>query len=237
LTLGLTQHLHAPVFRSRFGERLAGRRTVAYITGMLWRISPARSRRIPPAGFIQPCRPTLVANPPAGPGWLHEMKHDGYRLLARKDADRITLWTRYGTDFTDRLRGIAEAVRALPADSALIEGEAVVFRPDGHSDFAALRTRPGGEQASFVAFDLLSLEGDDLRQRPLEERREALAQLVADVDDIQFSIAVAAEGALVFDYARKFGLEGIVSKRLGSRYTSGTSRNWLKSLNPDFERR
>ena len=216
---------------------LAGRRAAAYITGMLWRISPARSRRSPPAGFIQPCRPTLVAHPPAGPDWLHEVKCDGYRLLGRKDGDRVRLWTRYGTDFTDRLLAIADAVRALPVDNALIDGEAVVFKPDGHSDFAALRTKAGGEQASFIAFDLLSLEGEDLRQRPLEERREALEQLVADVDDIQFSIAVAAEGALVFDYARKFGLEGIVSKRLGSRYRSGPSRNWLKCLNPEFLRK
>jgi bifunctional non-homologous end joining protein LigD len=133
---------------------------------MLWRIPPARARRSPPAGFIQPCQPTLVARPPAGPGWLHEVKHDGYRLLASKDADRVRLWTRYGTDFTGRLPGIADAVRSLPVDNALIDGEAVVFRSDGHSDFAALRTKAGGEQAAFVAFDLLSLDGDDLRQRP-----------------------------------------------------------------------
>jgi bifunctional non-homologous end joining protein LigD len=109
------------------------------------------------AGFIHPCQPTLVANPPVGPGWLHEVKHDGYRLLARKEADRVTLWTRYGTDFTDRLRGIAEGVGSLPVDNALIDGEAVVFRSDGHSDFAALRTRAARERASFVTFDLLSL--------------------------------------------------------------------------------
>jgi bifunctional non-homologous end joining protein LigD len=203
---------------------------------MLWRIPPARSRRSPPAGFIQPCQPTLIAHPPAGPGWLHEVKHDGYRLLARKDADRVTLWTRYGTDFTDRLRGIAEAVRSLPVDNALIDGEAVVFLPDGHSDFVAIRTKAGGEQASFVSFDLLNL-GDDLRDRPLEERREALAQLVAGVDDIRFSESVADDGALVFAKARELGLEGIVSKRAGSRYRSGVSRNWLKCLNPDFQRR
>ena len=76
---------------------------------MLWRIS----RRDPPAGFIEPCRPTLVATPPAGPGWLHEMKHDGYRLLARKQGERVTLWSRYGTDFTDKLPGILEAVRSF----------------------------------------------------------------------------------------------------------------------------
>jgi bifunctional non-homologous end joining protein LigD len=77
---------------------------------MPWRNSP-RSRRTPPAGFIQPCQPTLVAYPPAGPGWLHEVKHDGYRLIARKDAGRVVLWSRYGTDFTDKLPRIVEAVR------------------------------------------------------------------------------------------------------------------------------
>src|SRR3984957_17861866 len=204
---------------------------------MLWRITPARSRRSPPAGFIQPCQPTLVAHPPAGRGWLHEVKHDGYRLLASKEADRVRLWSRYGTDFTDRLPAIADAVCALPADNALIDGEAVVFRPDGHSDFAALRTRVGGEQAAFVAFDLLSLAGEDLRQRPLEERREALSRLVAGVDGVRFSAALTTEGAIVFAHACKLGLEGIVSKRAGSRYRSGLCRNWLKVLNPKFERR
>jgi bifunctional non-homologous end joining protein LigD len=204
---------------------------------MLWRIPPARSRRIPPAGFIQPCRPTLVAYPPAGPGWLHEMKHDGYRLLARKDADHVRLWTRYGTDFTGRLPAIADAVARLTVDKALIDGEAVVFRPDGHSDFAALRSKAGGEQAVFVAFDLLSLEADDLRQRPLEARREALAQLVAGVDGVRFSAALTTEGATVFAHPCRLSLEGIVSKRVGSRYRSGPSRDWLKCLNPEFQRR
>jgi bifunctional non-homologous end joining protein LigD len=200
---------------------------------MLWRIS----RRDPSAGFIEPCRPTLVATPPAGPGWLHEMKHDGYRLLARKQGERVTLWSRYGTDFTDKLPGILEAVRSLPVDDALLDGEAVVFRPNGHSDFTALRTGVGGEYASLVAFDLLCFDGDDLRQRPLEERREALLRLVAGVDGIRFSEAVAAEGAIVFAHACKLGLEGIVSKRASSLYRSGTTRNWLKCLNPDFQRR
>jgi bifunctional non-homologous end joining protein LigD len=203
---------------------------------MPWRNSP-RSRRTPPAGFIQPCQPTLVAYPPAGPGWLHEVKHDGYRLIARKDTGRVVLWSRYGTDFTDKLPRIVEAVRNLPVNNALIDGEAMVFRLDGHSDFVALRTKAGGELASFVAFDLLSLEGRDLRQQPLADRREALEPLVAGVDSIQFSEAVAGDGATVFAHACKLGLEGIVSKRALSRYHCGTSRNWLKSLSPEFKRR
>ena len=106
---------------------------------MLWR-TLSRFRRSPPAGFIQPAQPTLVAKPRAGPEWIHEVKHDGYRLLAYKSAGRVVLWSRYGTDLTDNMPRIAAAVRTLPVDDALIDGEAVVFRCDGHSDFAALRT-------------------------------------------------------------------------------------------------
>jgi hypothetical protein len=87
------------------------------------------------------------------------------------------------------------------------------------------------------AFDLLSLEGDDLRQRPLEERRALLWRLVGGVDGIQFSKSVADDGAVVFEHACQLGLEGIVSKRAGSRYRSGASRNWLKCLSPEFQRR
>jgi bifunctional non-homologous end joining protein LigD len=204
---------------------------------MLWRTPSARFWRNLPAGFIQPCQPTLVANPPAGPGWLHEVKHDGFRILARKQGERVEVWSRRGALFNDRFPLIAETVGGMAVDNALLDGEAVVFLPDGHSDFAALLTKAGGEQASLVAFDLLSLNGDDLRQHPLEERRDALSHLVAGVDDIRFSESVADDGALVFAKARELGLEGIVSKRAGSRYRSGASRNWLKCLNPEFQRR
>jgi bifunctional non-homologous end joining protein LigD len=165
------------------------------------------------------------------------VKHDGFRTLAKKQGERVEVWSRYGTDFTGRFSKIAEAVRGLPAESALIDGEAVAFLPGGHSDFAALRAKAGGARASFVAFDLISLHGEDLRQRPLEERRKALAQLVAGVDSLQFSASVADDGAIVFGHACQLGLEGIVSKRAGSRYRSGASRNWLKCLNPEFQRR
>jgi len=204
---------------------------------MLWRTPSARFWRNLPARFIQPCQPTLVTNPPAGPGWLHEVKHDGFRILARKQGERVEVWSRRGAVFNDRFPRIAEAMGALPVDNAMIDGEAVVFLTDGHSDFAALLTKAGGEQASLVAFDLLALKGDDLRQHPFEERRDALSGLVAGVDDIRFSESVADDGAIVFAHACKLGLEGIVSKRVGSRYRSGTSRNWLKCLNPEFQRR
>jgi bifunctional non-homologous end joining protein LigD len=203
---------------------------------MLWRTPPKRSRRSPPAGFILPCQPLLVDRPPAGSGWLHEVKHDGYRIIARKEGSRVTLWSRYGTNFTDRLPKVAEAICSLAAESALIDGEAVTLRVDGHSDMAALRTKAGSARACLVAFDLLSLNGEDLRQRPLEERRAVLSPLVAGVAHILFSDALSAEGAVVFAHACKLGLEGIVSKRAGSRYSSGNSRQWVKVKNPAFVR-
>jgi bifunctional non-homologous end joining protein LigD len=96
----------------------------------------------------------LARTPRAAPDWIHEAKHDGYRLLARKDAGRVTLWRRYGVDFTDNLPRSVEAVRSLPVEDALLDGEAVAFKPDGygHSDFAALKTTLGAAQASLVAF-------------------------------------------------------------------------------------
>ena len=147
------------------------------------------------------------------------------------------MWTRHGTNFTDRLPRVAEAVRSLPVETALLDGEAVVFNPDGHSDFEALRTKYGTARASFVAFDLLQIDGEDLRKHPLEARRAMLEPLVADVDAILFSEAIEADGALVFAKACEMGLEGIVSKRLGGLYWSGRCRNWLKVKNPAFQRK
>ena len=159
-------------------------------------------------------------------------------MLGRKQGERVTLWSQRGADFTDRFSRIAEAVRGLSADEAMIDGEAVVFMDDGKSDFHTLLTKRGWLVAVFVAFDLLRLDGDDLRQRPLEARRGALARLIAKrrSDGIVFSEELVAEGAVVFAKACELGLEGIVSKREGSFYKSGRSRNWLKAQNPDFAR-
>ena len=106
----------------------------------------------------------------------------------------------------------------------------------GHSDFEAIRTKRGAARATYVAFDLLQLDGKDVRQQPLEDRRAELARIVKGAEAILFSDAIAAEGALVFSKACELGLEGIVSKRLGGAYWSGRCRNWLKVKNPIFER-
>jgi bifunctional non-homologous end joining protein LigD len=205
---------------------------------VVWRAPTPGWRRNHPAGFIRPCEPALADRPPAGPGWLHEIKHDGFRIVALKQGEQVKIWSRRAADLTDRFARIADAVRGLPATEALIDGEAVVFQDDGRSDFHALLTKRGWMQAALVAFDLLRLNGDDLRQRPLENRREALMWLVAKRrgDGVVFSDALEAEGALVFAEACELGLEGIVSKRAGSLYRNGSSRNWLKTKNPYFVR-
>jgi bifunctional non-homologous end joining protein LigD len=110
------------------------------------------------------------------------------RLQAGKDAARVTLWSRYGADFTDKLPRIAEAVRSLPVEDALLDGEAVAFEPNGHSDFAALRTTLGAAQASFVAFDLLQFEGEDWRKLPREVRRAQLALIVAGIKGLSVAL-------------------------------------------------
>jgi bifunctional non-homologous end joining protein LigD len=204
---------------------------------MLWRVPPARSRRTPRAGFIHPAQPRLVDKPPAGPDWTHEVKQDGFRLLARKEGQRVTLWTRHGTKFTDRLPRIAEAVRGLPVENLLIDGEAVALRPDGHSNFEALRTKAGAATAAYVAFDLMQIGGKDIRQHRIEDRRAELQRIVKGADAIVFSESIAGEGGLVFKKACEMGLEGIVSKRVGSIYWSGRARNWTKAINPAFQKK
>jgi ATP-dependent DNA ligase len=113
------------------------------ITAAAFERTLPRWRTNPPTGFLRPCEPTLVDRPPAGPGWLHEIKHDGFRILARKQGDRVQLWSRRGAVFTYRFPAIAEAVRGLACDSALIDGEAVVLGIDGRSDFASMATISG----------------------------------------------------------------------------------------------
>jgi bifunctional non-homologous end joining protein LigD len=171
-------------------------------------------------------------------GLAGEIKHDGFRVLALKQGERVKVWSRRGADFTDRFSRIAEAVRNLNVEEMLVDGEAVVFQDDGRSDFHALLTKRGWLVAAFVAFDLLRLDGEDLRQRPLETRREALARLIAKrrSDGIFFSEAFVGEGAVVFAKVCELGLEGIVSKRAGSFYKGGRSRNWLKTKKSDFVR-
>jgi bifunctional non-homologous end joining protein LigD len=205
---------------------------------MQWTRKPARERRPPPPGFVETCQPTLASAPPAGPGWLHEVKHDGYRLIARADQDgaRVRLWSRNANDLTLHCAGIAAAVARIGIDCVL-DGEAVIFRPDGHSDFEALRSREAISGAVLIAFDVLEVDGFDFRSQPLERRRAMLSELLAGAPGLMPSEGIAGDGGGVFSRACKMGLKGIVSKRLGSKYRAGKSPDWIKTKNPEWVRR
>jgi bifunctional non-homologous end joining protein LigD len=185
-------------------------------------------------GFVDPCIPTLAAKPPAGPDWVHEIKHDGYRLIARRDGTLVRLFTRRGHDWTERYPAIAGAAAKLRARSFTLDGEAVVCGPDGVAMFGALHCRYKATDAILYAFDLLELDGEDLRPLPLVKRKAKLARLLARKPvGIALNDHTDAEGATVFRHACALGLEGIVSKRLGAPYRSGPSRDWLKVKNSD----
>src|SRR6516164_9749823 len=129
-------------------------------------------------GFIAPCIPTRAAKPPAGPGWVHEIKHDGYRLIVRRDGDSVRLFTRRGYDWTGRYPAIASTAAKLRAGSFTLDGEAVVCGPDGIAIFDALHRHGTVSEAMLYAFDLLELDGEDLRAMPLGDRKKRLARLV-----------------------------------------------------------
>ena len=188
-----------------------------------------------PAGFIAPCLPTNAPQPPSGSMWLHEIKHDGFRVIARKDSTRVKLYSRPGNDLTERFPLIVEPLSRLRARTCIIDGEAVVCGDDGIASFDRIRYRRHDASAFFFAFDLIELNGDDLRRDPLAVRKATLASLLAQAPaGLRFNEHFEHEdGPLVFAHACKMGLEGIVSKRKDSRYRSGRSPDWIKSKNPD----
>jgi bifunctional non-homologous end joining protein LigD len=137
-----------------------------------------RERVRPGLGIIEPCLPSPAKAPPSGPGWIHEIKHDGFRIMARRDGAAVRLITRHGNDFSSRFPFIAMAVGKLPVRSCLIDGEAIVCDENGLADFELIRRDGASESAVLCAFDLLELDGQDLRRRPIEERKGLLAKLL-----------------------------------------------------------
>ena len=153
-------------------------------------------RRTLPGGFIAPCFPTKTATLPSGSQWLHEIKHDGFRIIAAR----------------------------LRSRSCIIDGEAVACDDNGVASFDLIRHQRANESIFLYAFDLIELNGDDLRRDPLEVRKAALASIVAKASPgIRFNEHIEGDGPIVFAHACKLGLEGIVSKRKDSTYRSGRS--------------
>jgi bifunctional non-homologous end joining protein LigD len=189
---------------------------------------------MPVLRFIEPCLPSPADRPPSGANWIHEIKHDGYRLMARRDPVGIRLITRRGNDWSARFPLVIEAVNHLKVRSCLIDGEVVCCDDRGLARFDVLRRRRNEATALLYAFDLLELDGTDLRHEPIETRKATLASVLRQSrpglrlnEHLEHTC-----GLTVFQHACALGCEGIVSKRLGSRYRSGRSPDWLKFKNP-----
>jgi bifunctional non-homologous end joining protein LigD len=177
--------------------------------------------------------PRPAKEPPAGDEWLHEIKHDGFRILARRNTSGVRLYTRNGYNFADRFPKIVEAIVSLPVQSCFIDGEAIVVDESGLSVFELIRYRQHDHAAVLCAFDLIELNGKDMRGSPIEERKHALANLLfRERNGIAFNQHYDGDGAMIYKQACAMGCEGIVSKRRGSTYRSGRVSDWLKIKNP-----
>ncbi|MFC3551133.1 DNA ligase D [Lysobacter cavernae] len=183
---------------------------------------------------------TLRETPPATGDWLHEVKWDGYRMLAYKQRGKVRLQSRKGLDWTGDFPELVAALGSLPVDSLIVDGELVALDRDGRSDFAALqRQLEAGSVASLrlVVFDLLYLDGIDLRDAPQRARRDLLRDILATTPapELAFSGHVEGPGAKVFEASVEAGLEGIVSKRADAPYRGGRSQNWIKVKHADSD--
>ena len=173
---------------------------------------------------------------PSGPPWVYEIKHDGFRFICRRESDRVRVFSRNGRDWTDRVPLIAEALATLRVRSVAFDGEGVVCRPDGVTDFDRLRAavgRLGSRDAFLYAFDLLELDGENMRPYEWHVRRATLRSLIKRCGaGIWLSEHIDGDGVAVFNHACRMGLEGIVAKRRDRPYRSGRSPDWIKVKNP-----
>jgi len=188
-----------------------------------------------PPGFIPPQLATLVDTPPPGDDWVHEVKFDGYRLECLKDLGQVRLLTRTGLDWTGKFPGIAAAAARLRARRAILDGEVVALLPDGRSSFQALQQSLSADAPGdivYFAFDLLRLDGVDLRPLPLVERKARLARLLGQAarrrGAVRYSEHTTGKVKEALARACRKGLEGLIAKRAGVPYQSGRTRWWLK---------
>ena len=185
---------------------------------------------IPP--FVAPQLATLVDAVPAEGAWLHEIKFDGYRVMASIGGGQAVLRTRKGFDWTDKFAPLVEPLLKLPCSSALLDGEVAVADAKGRTDFGALQNAlsTGNGNFAYYVFDLLHLDGEDLRPLPLLERKRRLQALLARArrPRLRFTDHVSGRGAAFYEQACRRGLEGVVAKRADSPYRSARGRDWLK---------
>ena len=182
-----------------------------------------------PLRFIPPAQPVERSRPPKGPDWLHEVKWDGYRAQLHKGGDRVAVLSRNGKEFTGRFPGVWEALRGLPAKSAIIDAEIVACREDGAPDFRALHSgNYSDEMLCAWSFDLVELNGVDLAPLPLIARKMKLGTLLKRYDhgSLRYSEGFSNPEKLLTE-CRRLGLEGIVSKKKDAPYRSGRC-DWIK---------
>jgi len=186
-----------------------------------------------PKSAFGPCIPTRGTTVPDRPEWIHEIKHDGYRLIVQRDGKRVRLWTRNRHDWRDRFPLISEVALRNRNLSFVVDGEAVLLGVDGRSDFNGLHSRRHDDEVQFYAFDILAESGEDLRKVPLSMRKANLARLLTRrVDGIH--LAPFEEGKIgpdLFRHACMMGPEGLVSKHRESTYRAGWSDRWIKVKN------
>lgn len=185
--------------------------------------------KAPFPGFVEPALASSIEKVPSGARWIHEIKFDGYRVQVHLANEAVKVFTRRGHDWTDRFKKVADDAWHIKAASAIVDGEIVVPAADGTTDFSVLQNELKGRSTSIVlvAFDLLYLNGRDLRKVPLFQRKTQLKKII-DGTEIQFSESFELEGADMFAHACKVGLEGVVSKVRDSIYASGRGNNWVK---------
>ena len=190
------------------------------------------TRSAPLPTFVKPQLATLVDAAPEGDDWIHEIKYDGFRFLARYDRGRTRLITRNEKDWTERFGAVVDALSELPAERALLDGEVAVLLPNGTTSFQGLQNAGGATpgQLLFFAFDLLHLDGVNVMREPLEARKSLLESLVGGLDGgiVRYSDHVIGQGPAFHAHACRLGLEGIISKRRNGLYEAGRSREWLK---------
>ena len=212
-------------------QRLAPARKLNLIAG----ITGTTKETLP--AFIPPQLAMQAKAPPRGKGWLHELKLDGYRIQARLQLEKtmtVRLLTRKGLDWTHRMKSIASALAGLPVKAAILDGEVVALRKDGTSSFADLQAafqEGDAKPLTYFVFDLLHLDGHNLRGLPLEKRKKILANLMSAGGanaSIHLSEHLGSDAAMIFRKACELGAEGIVSKMASRPYSSGRNESWLK---------
>jgi bifunctional non-homologous end joining protein LigD len=188
------------------------------------------------AGFIETCQPVPSGVVPYGPEWIHELKYDGWRILARKNGDRVHLWSRNARDWTRAFPPIAQAIAALPLETCVLDGEAIAPGEDGWPKFHALRSAMDRGTATLMVFDLLQVGLRDLRAWPLIERRAWLEDILKRAQQALHYSEAMKDGAALYRHACALNLEGVVSKKKASPYRSGQFDGWRKIKCPNYSR-